>query len=142
MLKRCVAFLFIAVAAVVTSGAPAAHAQDAKTVLSSASKAMGADNLQSIQYSGTATEFSFGQAVNPSAPWPSFVDTSYMRTVDYKKPGWRVERALADIPAGPQGRRSAAGTDADGDRRTEYAVGHAVGPVDDALRIPARGREQ
>lgn len=51
-----------------TWAAPAAFTQDAKTVLANASKAMGADNLKTIQYSGTGTEFAFGQAVNPSSP--------------------------------------------------------------------------
>ena len=53
-----------------TWAAPAAFTQDAKTVLANASKAMGADNLKTIQYSGTGTEFAFGQAVNPSSLGP------------------------------------------------------------------------
>ena len=51
-LKKSVAFVMLA--AMATWAAPAALRQDAKTVLSNASKAMGADNLKTIQYSGTA----------------------------------------------------------------------------------------
>lgn len=47
----------------------AAAAQDARTIISNASKAMGADNLKTIQYSGPGSDFSFGQAFNPSLPW-------------------------------------------------------------------------
>ena len=61
--------------------------QDAKTILGNVSKAMGAQNLKTLQYSGTATEFAFGQAVNPSAPWPGFAEKSYTRTISYEMPG-------------------------------------------------------
>src|ERR1019366_5365782 len=88
---------------VVTWAAPAALAQDAKIVLSNASKAMGADNLKTVQYSGTATEFTFGQAVNASSPWPGFAEKSYTRTINYETPAWRVDRVLADVPPNRRG---------------------------------------
>ena len=47
---------------------------------------------------GPATEFAFGQAVNPSSPWPGFADKSYTRTINYETPAWRVDRVLADVP--------------------------------------------
>ena len=83
--------------------APKPSAQDAKTVLSNASKAMGSANVQTIQYSGTGTEFAFGQAVNPDSPWPGFVDKSYARTINYETPAWRVDRMLAEIPPNRRG---------------------------------------
>ena len=64
--KKSVAFVLLA--AVAAWAAPSAPPQDAKTVLSNASKAMGADNLKTIQYSGTGTEFAFGQAVQSEFP--------------------------------------------------------------------------
>ncbi len=104
MFKKSLAFgLLATVACTVTWTAPAALGQDPKTVLSNASKAMGADNLKSVQYSGTATEFAFGQAVNPGSPWPGFADKSYTRTINYETPAWRVDRVLAEIPAGRRG---------------------------------------
>ncbi|HEV7968295.1 MAG TPA: MBL fold metallo-hydrolase [Candidatus Acidoferrales bacterium] len=61
--------------------AGAASAQDPKTVLQSAQKAVG--EVTSIQYSGTGHIFSFGQAWTPNAPWPSTNLTSYTKTIDY-----------------------------------------------------------
>src|SRR5580692_9509074 len=56
-------------------------AQDAKTVLQAAQKAMG--DVTSIQYSGTGHIYSFGQAWTPNAAWPSTNLTSYTKTIDY-----------------------------------------------------------
>jgi glyoxylase-like metal-dependent hydrolase (beta-lactamase superfamily II) len=56
-------------------------AQDAKTVLEAAQKAMG--EVTSIQYSGTGHIYSFGQAWTPNAAWPSTNLTSYTKTIDY-----------------------------------------------------------
>jgi len=104
MFRKSVAFVLVAtVAGVMTWTAPPALAQDAKSVLANASKAMGADNLKSVQYYGTATEFAFGQAVNPGSAWPGFADKSYTRTINYETPAWRVDRVLAEIPAGRRG---------------------------------------
>jgi glyoxylase-like metal-dependent hydrolase (beta-lactamase superfamily II) len=104
MLRKFGLFVILAImAGLAIWDAPAARAQDARSVLAAASKAMGADSLKSVQYSGTATEFSFGQALNPSAAWPAFVEKSYTRTNNYETPGWRVERVLADIPPDRKG---------------------------------------
>src|SRR6202047_2982679 len=56
-------------------------AQDAKTVLQAASKAMG--DVRSIQYSGTGHLYALGQAYNPTSAWPQNNITSYTRTIDY-----------------------------------------------------------
>src|SRR3984893_667675 len=72
--------LWIAFAAV-SFGAGAASAQDAKTVLQTAQKAMG--DVTSIQYSGTGHLNSFGQAWVPNAAWPVTNLTSYTKTIDY-----------------------------------------------------------
>ena len=101
MRKQFVPFVMFAILA--AWAAPAARAQDAKGVLSNASKAMGADGVKSVQYSGTATEFAFGQAVNVSSPWPGFAEKSYTRTVNYETPAWHVDRVLADIPPNRRG---------------------------------------
>src|SRR5258707_10987035 len=61
--------------------AGAASAQDAKTVLQAAQKAMG--DVTSIQYSGTGHIYSLGQAWTPNAAWPSTNLTSYSKTIDY-----------------------------------------------------------
>ena len=46
-----------------------AAAQDARTVVSESTKAMGAENLTSITYSGSATSANFGQTKNISGPF-------------------------------------------------------------------------
>ena len=59
----------------------AVAAQDAKTVLQSATKAMG--DVNSIQFSGTGQLGILGQAYSPSSPWPENDIKSYTRTIDY-----------------------------------------------------------
>jgi glyoxylase-like metal-dependent hydrolase (beta-lactamase superfamily II) len=104
MLKKSVILVLLATVATLAAwAAPAALGQDGKTILSNVSKAMGAQNLKTVQYSGTATEFAFGQAVNPSSPWPGFAETSYTRTINYETPAWRVDRVLAPIPSNRRG---------------------------------------
>ncbi len=98
--RKSLAFVMLAALVSFAAGAPT---QDAKTVLSNASQAMGADHVKTLQYSGTGTEFSFGQAVNPDSPWPPFADTSYTRTINYETPAWRVDRALAPVPPNRRG---------------------------------------
>src|SRR5262245_26552690 len=87
MLKKCVVvFLFISILSVPL------QAQDAKAVIAAASKAMGADNVKSVQYSGPGSEFSFGQAYNPSSGWPEFKHKTYTRTIDFETPALRIDR--------------------------------------------------
>jgi hypothetical protein len=74
-----------------------ALAQDAKTAISSASKAMGADNLKTVEFTGTGWEYAFGQAVNPSSPWGGFEDKTYTRTINFEMPAWHIDRVLAPI---------------------------------------------
>ena len=61
-----------------------ASAQDAKTVIANASKAMGVDRLKTVQYTATGSDFVLGQAPNPSAPWPRFINKSYSRATIVK----------------------------------------------------------
>ena len=104
MLKKSMSLVMLATVAIaVTWAVPAALGQDANTILSNVSKAIGADNLKTLQYSGTATEFAFGQAVNQNSPWPGFAETSYTRTINYGTPAWRVDRVLAPVPQDRRG---------------------------------------
>jgi glyoxylase-like metal-dependent hydrolase (beta-lactamase superfamily II) len=64
-------------------------AQDAKTALQAASKAMG--DVESIQYSGTGRLYALGQAYNPTSAWPQNNITSYTRTIDYSSRSSREE---------------------------------------------------
>ncbi len=67
--------------AVLMSGLGAA--QDVGSVLRSATTAMGADNMDSIQYSGTGWQGMVGQNVAPDQDWPRVDLTRYTRTIDF-----------------------------------------------------------
>ena len=70
-----------------------AAAQDAKTVIASASKAMGADTLNTIEFSGSGADFAIGQAYNGNSPWPKFIDKTYTRAISFDAgAGSRMER--------------------------------------------------
>jgi glyoxylase-like metal-dependent hydrolase (beta-lactamase superfamily II) len=78
---------------------PAAAAQpaqpaapkDAKTVLAGAAKAMGADSLKTIQYSGSGSNAGIGQNRSPDADWPLVRVKSYVREIDFAGPSSRTE---------------------------------------------------
>ncbi|HYR84381.1 MAG TPA: MBL fold metallo-hydrolase [Terriglobia bacterium] len=62
----------------------AAIGQDARAILRDAAKAMGAEDLKTIQYSGTASIFAFGQSLKPNTPWPRLTVTTYTREIDFE----------------------------------------------------------
>jgi glyoxylase-like metal-dependent hydrolase (beta-lactamase superfamily II) len=80
-----------------------AAAQDAQSVVAKATRAIGADTVKSVQYSATGFEFAFGQAPNPKAPWPKFIDKSYTRTIDFETPASRVDRVRVQGENPPRG---------------------------------------
>lgn len=71
--------------------AVAVHAQDRKSILAAAARALGTTDLNSIQYSGSGTNNAFGQAYAPGGPWPAFKVTSYTASINYLNPAMRVE---------------------------------------------------
>jgi glyoxylase-like metal-dependent hydrolase (beta-lactamase superfamily II) len=87
MARRCF-ITFVLLVLSLTSGA----AQDAKSVIGAATKAMGATDLKTVQYSGSGYDFAIGQAYNPSSPWPKFIDKSYTRVIDFNVPASRMDR--------------------------------------------------
>src|SRR5688500_2445180 len=73
-----------------TAQEPSAH-----TVLNAALKAMGGENLRSIQYSGSEGYVAaVGQNYNPAADWPAPSITTYTRTIDYEARSSREEYGL------------------------------------------------
>ena len=62
-------------------GVGIASAQDAKTVIQKAQKAIGDAN--SIQYSGSGKMGGLGQNWSPTVPWHQTIVTSYTKTIDY-----------------------------------------------------------
>ena len=85
MLKR-----FLGLAACVVALSSMAMAQDAKTVIDNATKAMG--SLKTVEYSGSGFDFAIGQNVNPTSAWPKFIDKTYKRTMNFETPAYRMER--------------------------------------------------
>ena len=66
-----------------------ASAQDAKTAIQNAQKAMG--DVKSIRYSGTGKAGGLGQNWNPTTTWHPTVITNYTRTIDYASRSSREE---------------------------------------------------
>jgi len=78
---------WMAAAAVIAMSAallPAvAGAQDAKTVIANASKAMGADGLNSIVLNGSGANYGLGQSNNANGEWPRTNLNDYVRAIDF-----------------------------------------------------------
>jgi glyoxylase-like metal-dependent hydrolase (beta-lactamase superfamily II) len=87
----------------VTSPSSGAGADDAASVINASSKAMGADNLNTVEYSATGSDFVLGQAYRPDAPWPKFINKSYTRALDFRVPASRVERIRMQGENPPRG---------------------------------------
>jgi glyoxylase-like metal-dependent hydrolase (beta-lactamase superfamily II) len=71
--------------------------------VAAAADAMGATNLNSIQFSGNGTNYAFGQAYTPGGPWPRFEVKTYTAAVDYKTPAMRLEMLRAQGEHPPKG---------------------------------------
>jgi glyoxylase-like metal-dependent hydrolase (beta-lactamase superfamily II) len=102
MVRKSLVGLALAAAAFVWMSSTGS-AQDAKAVIASASKAIGADTLKTVQFSATGFDFALGQAPNPASPWPKFINKSYTRTIDFEKPASRVERVRVQGENPPHG---------------------------------------
>jgi glyoxylase-like metal-dependent hydrolase (beta-lactamase superfamily II) len=78
-----------------------ALAQDAKTVIAAASKAMGADGVNSVTYYGSGANYNLGQSNNAQGPWPRVNLNDYRRTIDLGQPASRASAVTWAAP--PQG---------------------------------------
>jgi glyoxylase-like metal-dependent hydrolase (beta-lactamase superfamily II) len=63
-------------------GLGACARQETGTV-AAASQALNVSGMNAIEYSGTGRWFQFGQAANPTLPWPAFDVKSFTARVDY-----------------------------------------------------------
>jgi hypothetical protein len=77
-------------ALVVVALSVGAGAQDAKTLIANTSRAMGADNLTSLTYSGSAQNGNFGQSRNIAGPLQMTAITTYTRSIDLNQPASRA----------------------------------------------------
>jgi glyoxylase-like metal-dependent hydrolase (beta-lactamase superfamily II) len=75
----------------------------APDILATSTRAMGASNLESIQYSGSGSSFTVGQAPGPGAPWPRFELAKYVASVNYATPAMREETVRRDVDFPPRG---------------------------------------
>jgi glyoxylase-like metal-dependent hydrolase (beta-lactamase superfamily II) len=77
----------LALAIAVTSAACGPQAGS----LQAANDALGAPQVNSVEFSGTGRWYQFGQAPAPGTPWPQFDVSSYTATVNYATPAARVQ---------------------------------------------------
>ena len=94
--------LYLAIGVAGALAVPAA-AQDAKTVVSTASKAMGADGLTSITMYGSGANFGLGQSNNSNGAWPRTNVSDYVRSIDFTQPASRATGVTfaAPVTGGP-----------------------------------------
>jgi glyoxylase-like metal-dependent hydrolase (beta-lactamase superfamily II) len=74
---------WIAAVAMVALVPAVAGAQDAKTVVANASKAMGADGVNSIMVYGSGANYGLGQSNNANGEWPRTNLNDYVRAIDF-----------------------------------------------------------
>src|ERR1700722_14454557 len=80
---------------------PEAEAQTNR--LAAAADAMGAGNLNSIEYSGSGLVFSFGQAFEPGERWPTFIQRVYDASINYQTPAMRLVQVRSQGEHPPRG---------------------------------------
>src|SRR5688500_12453946 len=88
----------VAALALIGFVASTAAAQDAKTVIANASKAMGIDGLNSIHYYGVAQNGNLGQNNNANQPWPMANANDYVRVIDFTQPASRATWVNYAVP--------------------------------------------
>src|SRR5436190_5290559 len=72
--------------------------QDARTVIGSASRAMGIEGLNSIHYYGVAQNGNLGQNNNSNQPWPMTAANDYVRAIDFTQPASRATWQTYAVP--------------------------------------------
>ncbi len=87
----------LAVVLAATSG----HAQTNR--LTAAAEAMGANGLNSIEYTGSGFVFGFGQAYEPGGAWPRFIQRTYDASINYQTPGMRLVQVRSQGEHPPRG---------------------------------------
>lgn len=70
--------------------------QEAGT-LAAATAALNAGEMRSIEFSGTGQWFQFGQAPNPTLPWPPFDVSSFTAQITYDTPAARIEMVRKQV---------------------------------------------
>jgi hypothetical protein len=81
---------------VAAAAASAACSQQAGT-LQSAANTLKAAEVKTIEYSGTGKWYQFGQAPNPTLPWPPFDVSAYTASIDYETPAARIQMTRKQV---------------------------------------------
>src|SRR5262245_51566313 len=77
---------YLSLCALVLLITTAFQAQDGRFVVNVTLKAMGAENLRTIQFSGSGSNAAIGQNVSPKSAWPVVRVKSYTRQIDLAGP--------------------------------------------------------
>jgi glyoxylase-like metal-dependent hydrolase (beta-lactamase superfamily II) len=107
--------------------------------VAAAADAMGATNLNSIQFSGSGTNYAFGQAYTPGGPWPRFEVKTYTAAVDYQTPAMKVDMLRAQGEHPPKG--GGAQPFATDQRTVQVVSGNNAWSEGGAQPAPNRGAE-
>jgi glyoxylase-like metal-dependent hydrolase (beta-lactamase superfamily II) len=75
--------VWLAFLILITTLPAAIQTQDGKAVVSAVAKAMGAENLRTLQISGSGSNAAIGQNLNPNVAWPIVRVKSYVRQLDF-----------------------------------------------------------
>jgi glyoxylase-like metal-dependent hydrolase (beta-lactamase superfamily II) len=94
-------YAFLGVAAAALAGC--SEEQAATGGLQGVANAMGATNLNTIQYEGSGSVLGFGQAYEPGERWPRFDQRLYRVQANYQAPGLRLEQIRAQGEHPPRG---------------------------------------
>src|SRR5215217_6764642 len=66
-----------------SAGTAAAQATDARAALQAAAKAMGTNDIKTIQVTAAGWSSDIGQTYGLEEDWPRFEVANYVRTIDY-----------------------------------------------------------
>jgi glyoxylase-like metal-dependent hydrolase (beta-lactamase superfamily II) len=89
--------IWIAFLLFVTSTAALAAADPQTGTLQSATAALGADQIRSLEFKATGKWFRFGQEPNPNVLAPEYEVTDYAATIDYDNAAMRVHRVSQPV---------------------------------------------
>jgi glyoxylase-like metal-dependent hydrolase (beta-lactamase superfamily II) len=93
-MTRKLGMLLLASSAMIAPAAAQSAAQDAKSLLQAADKAMGASTVNSVTYTGSGTMRYPGQSFDPNGDWPGAPMTAYTATIDYGSKSGKQDYAV------------------------------------------------
>jgi hypothetical protein len=88
--------LLIAIAGAITANAQASKPEDARTVLATAAKALGAEGLKTLHYVGSGSSYIVTDDPPPPAGWAHAVMKSYVHDVNLEAPTSHVQLIRAE----------------------------------------------